>query len=206
MNCPIVRRSSSPNRSPLECFPGGRILVTVPTPDLLAQNAQAWRLVGHRTPMIAVCSPTVSTQVHSSGGRHRVGWRPPLLCGIRLLLWPPPRKPAVPAAGTAVTSSPRPRLPLSVCRAHRLTSHHRTCRGVEALRPVWSGATPSCVARVRNQATLPSRYPWSGHLVSPAVFQLAGPLPLRQYRIAPVGPDRRQMSRWTVVLPLKEIV
>ncbi|MFE7779397.1 Helicase associated domain protein [Streptomyces sp. NPDC057445] len=40
----------------LECFPGGRILVTVPTLDLLVQTAQAWRLVGHRAPMIAVCS------------------------------------------------------------------------------------------------------------------------------------------------------
>ncbi|MGO4462621.1 Helicase associated domain protein [Streptomyces sp. M-16] len=42
--------------SALECFPAGRILVTVPTLDLLAQTAQAWRLVGHRTPMVAVCS------------------------------------------------------------------------------------------------------------------------------------------------------
>ncbi|MGX1471196.1 UNVERIFIED_CONTAM: superfamily II DNA or RNA helicase [Streptomyces canus] len=40
----------------LECFPGGRILVTVPTLDLLTQTAQAWRLVGHRVPMVAVCS------------------------------------------------------------------------------------------------------------------------------------------------------
>ncbi|MEU6242799.1 Helicase associated domain protein [Streptomyces sp. NPDC047024] len=40
----------------LECFPGGRILVTVPTLDLLVQTAQAWRLVGHRAPMVAVCS------------------------------------------------------------------------------------------------------------------------------------------------------
>ncbi|MFE4722073.1 DEAD/DEAH box helicase family protein, partial [Streptomyces sp. NPDC056728] len=40
----------------LDCFPGGRILVTVPTLDLLAQTAQAWRLVGHRAPMVAVCS------------------------------------------------------------------------------------------------------------------------------------------------------
>ncbi|MEU2402694.1 Helicase associated domain protein [Streptomyces pseudogriseolus] len=40
----------------LECFPGGRILVTVPTLDLLVQTAQAWRLVGHRSPMVAVCS------------------------------------------------------------------------------------------------------------------------------------------------------
>ncbi|MDJ0382409.1 hypothetical protein [Streptomyces sp. G-G2] len=26
------------------------------TLDLLAQSAQAWRLVGHRAPMVAVCS------------------------------------------------------------------------------------------------------------------------------------------------------
>ncbi|MCF3184600.1 Helicase associated domain protein, partial [Streptomyces polychromogenes] len=36
--------------------PSGRILVTVPTLDLLVQTAQAWRLVGHRAPMVAVCS------------------------------------------------------------------------------------------------------------------------------------------------------
>ncbi|MGY1528530.1 Helicase associated domain protein [Streptomyces sp. MN3] len=40
----------------LECFPDGRILVTVPTLDLLVQTAQAWRLVGHRAPMVGVCS------------------------------------------------------------------------------------------------------------------------------------------------------
>ncbi|MFJ4633978.1 Helicase associated domain protein [Streptomyces sp. NPDC088847] len=40
----------------LESFADGRILVTVPTLDLLAQTAQAWRAVGHRTPMVAVCS------------------------------------------------------------------------------------------------------------------------------------------------------
>ncbi|MER5996424.1 DEAD/DEAH box helicase [Streptomyces viridosporus] len=40
----------------LESFVDGRILVTVPTLDLLVQTAQAWRLVGHRAPMVAVCS------------------------------------------------------------------------------------------------------------------------------------------------------
>ncbi|MFE4692055.1 Helicase associated domain protein [Streptomyces sp. NPDC056749] len=40
----------------LDCFPEGRVLVTVPTLDLLVQTAQAWRLVGHRAPMVAVCS------------------------------------------------------------------------------------------------------------------------------------------------------
>ncbi|MGW5355291.1 Helicase associated domain protein [Streptomyces sp. NPDC004031] len=42
--------------SALESFPEGRILVTVPTLDLLVQTAQAWRAVGHRSPMVAVCS------------------------------------------------------------------------------------------------------------------------------------------------------
>ncbi|MCC3655877.1 Helicase associated domain protein [Streptomyces sp. S07_1.15] len=40
----------------LEYFPGGRILVMVPTLDLIVQSAQAWRWVGHRAPMVAVCS------------------------------------------------------------------------------------------------------------------------------------------------------
>ncbi|MFF2945474.1 Helicase associated domain protein [Streptomyces niveus] len=40
----------------LESFAGGRVLVTVPTLDLLAQTAEAWRLVGHRARMVAVCS------------------------------------------------------------------------------------------------------------------------------------------------------
>ncbi|MFB6628500.1 Helicase associated domain protein [Streptomyces sp. NPDC056362] len=42
--------------SALECFPGGRILVTVPTLDLLVQTVQAWRAIGHAAPMVAVCS------------------------------------------------------------------------------------------------------------------------------------------------------
>jgi superfamily II DNA or RNA helicase len=42
--------------SALECFPDGRILVTVPTLDLLVQTAQAWRAVGHQSPTVAVCS------------------------------------------------------------------------------------------------------------------------------------------------------
>nr|WTB28164.1 Helicase associated domain protein [Streptomyces sp. NBC_00830]WTB35919.1 Helicase associated domain protein [Streptomyces sp. NBC_00830] len=40
----------------LENFRDGRILVMVPTLDLLVQTAQAWRRVGHTAPMIAVCS------------------------------------------------------------------------------------------------------------------------------------------------------
>ncbi|WP_404782081.1 DEAD/DEAH box helicase family protein [Streptomyces pristinaespiralis] len=40
----------------LECFRGGRILVMVPTLDLLVQTVQAWRRVGHNGPMVAVCS------------------------------------------------------------------------------------------------------------------------------------------------------
>jgi superfamily II DNA or RNA helicase len=40
----------------LDCFRDGRILVMVPTLDLLVQTAQAWRTVGHRSPMIPVCA------------------------------------------------------------------------------------------------------------------------------------------------------
>ncbi|MGW4840500.1 Helicase associated domain protein [Streptomyces globisporus] len=40
----------------LEYFPGGRILVMVPTLDLVVQSAQSWRRVGHQAPMVAVCS------------------------------------------------------------------------------------------------------------------------------------------------------
>ncbi|MEK9523396.1 Helicase associated domain protein [Streptomyces venezuelae] len=42
--------------SALECFPGGRVLVMVPTLDLIVQSAQSWRRVGHRALMVAVCS------------------------------------------------------------------------------------------------------------------------------------------------------
>ncbi|MFG3480421.1 Helicase associated domain protein [Streptomyces sp. NPDC047980] len=42
--------------SALECFPQRRILVMVPTLDLIVQSAQSWRRVGHRAPMVAVCS------------------------------------------------------------------------------------------------------------------------------------------------------
>ncbi|KNE78979.1 helicase [Streptomyces fradiae] len=42
--------------SALECFPGGRVLVMVPTLDLIVQSAQSWRRAGHRAPMVAVCS------------------------------------------------------------------------------------------------------------------------------------------------------
>ncbi|MFD4756909.1 Helicase associated domain protein [Streptomyces sp. NPDC058426] len=40
----------------LELFPSGRVLVMVPTLDLLVQTAQAWRAVGHTAPMVGVCS------------------------------------------------------------------------------------------------------------------------------------------------------
>ncbi|MFF8790775.1 Helicase associated domain protein [Streptomyces sp. NPDC015125] len=42
--------------SALQYFPEGRILVMVPTLDLIVQSAQSWRRVGHRAPMVAVCS------------------------------------------------------------------------------------------------------------------------------------------------------
>lgn len=53
----------------LESFATGRILVTVPTLDLLVQTAQAWRAVGHRAPMIAVCSLENDPVLNSLGVR-----------------------------------------------------------------------------------------------------------------------------------------
>ncbi|MFF9627247.1 Helicase associated domain protein [Streptomyces griseosporeus] len=66
--------------SALECFPGGRILLTVPTLDLLAQTAQAWRAVGHRAPMVAVCSLENDPVLGSLGVRTTTN-------AIQLALW-----------------------------------------------------------------------------------------------------------------------
>ncbi|MFF0117171.1 DEAD/DEAH box helicase [Streptomyces prasinus] len=64
----------------LECFPGGRVLVTVPTLDLLVQTAQAWRLVGHRAPLVAVCSLESDAVLDSLGVRTTTN-------PIQLALW-----------------------------------------------------------------------------------------------------------------------
>ncbi|WP_329215992.1 DEAD/DEAH box helicase [Streptomyces microflavus] len=66
--------------SAFECFPGGRILVMVPTLDLLAQTAQAWRAVGHRAPMVAVCSLENDPVLNSLGVRTTTN-------PIQLALW-----------------------------------------------------------------------------------------------------------------------
>ncbi|WP_399897747.1 Helicase associated domain protein [Streptomyces sp. BBFR51] len=66
--------------SGLECFPGGRILVSVPTLDLLAQTAQAWRAVGHRAAMVAVCSLENDPVLTSLGVRTTTN-------AIQLALW-----------------------------------------------------------------------------------------------------------------------
>ncbi|MFI6107566.1 Helicase associated domain protein [Streptomyces sp. NPDC051310] len=64
----------------LECFRDGRILVTVPTLDLLVQTAQAWRLVGHRAPMVAVCSLENDPVLNELGVRATTN-------AIQLALW-----------------------------------------------------------------------------------------------------------------------
>ncbi|MER6105119.1 Helicase associated domain protein [Streptomyces sp. NPDC001832] len=64
----------------LESFADGRILVTVPTLDLLAQTARAWRLVGHRAPMVAVCSLENDAVLNSLGVRTTTN-------PIQLALW-----------------------------------------------------------------------------------------------------------------------
>ncbi|MGW7231525.1 Helicase associated domain protein [Streptomyces cyaneofuscatus] len=66
--------------SALECFPDGRILVMVPTLDLLVQTAQAWRAVGHRAPMVAVCSLENDAVLGSLGVRTTTN-------PIQLALW-----------------------------------------------------------------------------------------------------------------------
>ncbi|MEV7020459.1 Helicase associated domain protein [Streptomyces sp. NPDC093991] len=64
----------------LESFADGRILVTVPTLDLLVQTAQAWRAVGHRAPMVAVCSLENDAVLNSLGVRTTTN-------PIQLALW-----------------------------------------------------------------------------------------------------------------------
>ncbi|MFH9500642.1 DEAD/DEAH box helicase [Streptomyces globisporus] len=64
----------------LESFADGRILVTVPTLDLLAQTAQAWRAVGHRAAMVAVCSLDSDAVLGSLGVRTTTN-------PIQLALW-----------------------------------------------------------------------------------------------------------------------
>ncbi|MEU9558335.1 DEAD/DEAH box helicase [Streptomyces fumanus] len=64
----------------LESFADGRILVTVPTLDLLVQTAQAWRAVGHRAPMVAVCSLESDAVLNSLGVRTTTN-------PIQLALW-----------------------------------------------------------------------------------------------------------------------
>ncbi|MFE4608831.1 Helicase associated domain protein [Streptomyces niveus] len=66
--------------SALECFADGRVLVTVPTLDLLAQTAQAWRMVGHRAPMVAVCSLEYDAVLNELGVRTTTN-------PIQLALW-----------------------------------------------------------------------------------------------------------------------
>ncbi|MGW3561033.1 Helicase associated domain protein [Streptomyces sp. NPDC000963] len=64
----------------LESFTDGRILVTVPTLDLLVQTAQAWRAVGHQAPMVAVCSLENDAVLNSLGVRTTTN-------PIQLALW-----------------------------------------------------------------------------------------------------------------------
>ncbi|MEU9787602.1 Helicase associated domain protein [Streptomyces phaeochromogenes] len=64
----------------LDCFPDGRILVMVPTLDLLVQTVQAWRRIGHNSPMVAVCSLEKDAVLESLGVRTTTN-------PIQLALW-----------------------------------------------------------------------------------------------------------------------
>lgn len=64
----------------LDLFRAGRVLVMVPTLDLLVQTAQAWRQVGHRGPMVAVCSLEGDEVLEQLGVRTTTN-------PVRLALW-----------------------------------------------------------------------------------------------------------------------
>ncbi|MBO3681702.1 DEAD/DEAH box helicase [Streptomyces sp. NEAU-YJ-81] len=64
----------------LENFRHGRILVMVPTLDLLVQTVQTWRRVGHHGPMVAVCSLENDEVLQQLGVRATTN-------PIRLALW-----------------------------------------------------------------------------------------------------------------------
>ncbi|WP_405511991.1 Helicase associated domain protein [Streptomyces canus] len=64
----------------LEGFRGGRILVMVPTLDLLVQTAQAWRRIGHNGLMVAVCSLEKDDVLEQLGVRTTTN-------AIQLALW-----------------------------------------------------------------------------------------------------------------------
>ncbi|GAA2329831.1 DEAD/DEAH box helicase [Streptomyces caniferus] len=66
--------------SALEYFSEGRILVMVPTLDLIVQSAQSWRRVGHRAPMVAVCSEANDPVLNELGVRTTTN-------PIQLALW-----------------------------------------------------------------------------------------------------------------------
>nr|AAO50086.1 putative helicase-like protein [Streptomyces violaceoruber] len=76
----LARARRSRPACALESFVDGRILVTVPTLDLLAQTAQAWRAVGHRSPMVAVCSLENDPMLNQLGVRTTTN-------PIQLALW-----------------------------------------------------------------------------------------------------------------------
>ncbi|MFE0674911.1 Helicase associated domain protein [Streptomyces sp. NPDC058867] len=60
--------------------PKGRVLVLVPTLDLLAQTVRAWREVGHRGPAVAVCSLQDDVELWHVGVRSTTN-------PIQLALW-----------------------------------------------------------------------------------------------------------------------
>ncbi|WP_101255823.1 DEAD/DEAH box helicase [Streptomyces barkulensis] len=60
--------------------PRGRVLVMVPTLDLLTQTVQAWRKAGHTGPAVAVCSLEGDTVLEALGVRCTTN-------AIRLALW-----------------------------------------------------------------------------------------------------------------------
>ncbi|MBB0229861.1 DEAD/DEAH box helicase [Streptomyces calidiresistens] len=63
-----------------EMLPKGRILVLVPTLDLLAQSVKEWHRVGHRGPAVAVCSLQDDPELWDLGVRSTTN-------PVRLAMW-----------------------------------------------------------------------------------------------------------------------
>ncbi|GGZ92514.1 Helicase associated domain protein [Streptomyces echinoruber] len=64
----------------LRIAPHGRVLVLVPTLDLLAQTVREWRKVGHTGPAVAVCSLEEDPELYALGVRATTN-------PVRLALW-----------------------------------------------------------------------------------------------------------------------
>lgn len=65
-------------RTTTRIAPRGRVLVLVPTLDLLSQTARSWHTTGHKAPAVAVCSARQAMD-HPSAGNLPMTTKPAVL-------------------------------------------------------------------------------------------------------------------------------